>query len=149
MNLEMAPSDKKLRSRLIKNGLMEYVSVPWERHLPRDDGESQELTMNLALWFIHTLAGNSHRVDWGYPPLLDEELTQLPCSHGNAGLEMPVPHSPITRASPEESRQQSTPSPSLSRKRARNQKGMMNPPCILHTTKVEPRDHSLLLVPQL
>lgn len=57
-------------------GLLEYISIPWAAH--RRDDESLErfrtMTMNLAIWFQHILAGNSHELAWEYRPLGDEEL---------------------------------------------------------------------------
>ncbi|KAI1263806.1 hypothetical protein F5Y18DRAFT_392763 [Xylariaceae sp. FL1019] len=58
------------------DGLLEYVSIPWEAH--RREGEDLEdlntMTMNLAIWFQHILAGNSHEIDWKYRPLSEETL---------------------------------------------------------------------------
>ncbi len=67
-----------LKSALATNGLMEYVSIPWEK--PAPDG----LTMNLALWFVHVLAGNGHAVDWDYDDLEDATLTAETCPAGSA-----------------------------------------------------------------
>lgn len=62
---------------------MEYVSIPWQNHNV-DESESKKLTVNLALFVVHILAGNSHRLDWTYPGLAEEELTPLPCSHDDS-----------------------------------------------------------------
>ncbi|KAK8061304.1 hypothetical protein PG994_007670 [Apiospora phragmitis] len=82
-------TEEELRGCLSRNGLMEYVSVPWKRRFPENSQEPRVMTINLALWFVHTLAGNSHRVDWSYPSLA-EKLVELPCSHAQTGLETPV-----------------------------------------------------------
>jgi hypothetical protein len=77
----MEDSQRKLaalKSALATNGLMEYVSIPWEK--PAPDG----LTMNLALWFVHVLAGNGHAVDWDYDDLEDATLTAETCPGGSA-----------------------------------------------------------------
>ncbi|KAI1033946.1 hypothetical protein LB503_011154 [Fusarium chuoi] len=63
-----------LRNELINNGLMEYVSIPWENY---SQGRRQILnvwTVNLALWFMHVLAGNNFEVDWSYVDLTAETL---------------------------------------------------------------------------
>lgn len=57
-------------------GLMEYKSIPWSSH--RGEGESvgdfKTMTMNLAIWFQHVLAGNNHELAWNYSPLIEEVL---------------------------------------------------------------------------
>lgn len=62
---------------------MEYVSIPWQNHRGKDSGESR-LTVNLGLFVIHVLAGNSHCLGWTYPELAKETLTLLPCLHDMA-----------------------------------------------------------------
>ncbi|KAK4032189.1 hypothetical protein C8A01DRAFT_20707 [Parachaetomium inaequale] len=69
---------KALKKALATNGLMEYVSIPWEK--PGPDG----LTMNLALWFVHVLAGNGHAVDWDYEDLKSATLATETCPLGSA-----------------------------------------------------------------
>ncbi|KAK3936570.1 hypothetical protein QBC46DRAFT_418644 [Diplogelasinospora grovesii] len=63
-----------LRRRLISDGLMEYVSVPWDNDNGGDPDNYKELTVNLAVWFVHVLAGNGHQVDWDYPLLQSSTL---------------------------------------------------------------------------
>jgi hypothetical protein len=58
-----------LERSLINDGLMEYISIPWENHNNGDSLTYNQLTINLATWFIHVLAGNNHEVDWWYPAL--------------------------------------------------------------------------------
>lgn len=65
---------KKLDKALKTKGLMEYVSIPWENHSSGDLDNYRELTVNLALWFVHVLAGNSHQVDWKYCLLQNERV---------------------------------------------------------------------------
>lgn len=114
------PSERVLKNCLATNGLVEYVSIPWECRHSKDEQEPKVLTMNLALWFIHTLAGNAHLADWSYPSLTAEKLTQLPCSHANTGLETPVSQATEARQ-PRKTRQGSSRSPLLSRKRTKHQ----------------------------
>ena len=54
---------------------MEYMSVPW-----KESDKHNSLTFNLALWFVHILAGNRYEVDWDYSPLKSEELATKICT---------------------------------------------------------------------
>ena len=54
---------------------MEYMSVPW-----KESDKHNSLTFNLALWFVHILAGNHHEVGWDYSPLASETLTRKICT---------------------------------------------------------------------
>ncbi|KAI1176027.1 hypothetical protein F4777DRAFT_291699 [Nemania sp. FL0916] len=58
-----------LKKLLKKNGLMEYISIPWGNHNNGDCLNYKQLTINLATWFIHILAGNNHEIDWWHPAL--------------------------------------------------------------------------------
>jgi hypothetical protein len=53
---------------------MEYVSIPWENHSRRGREEPDVWTVNLALWFVHILAGNNFEASWSYVGLADEVL---------------------------------------------------------------------------
>jgi hypothetical protein len=64
----------KLLDGLSENGVMEYVSIPWQT--PNDE---DELNYNVALWFIHVLAANNFEVGWNYPPLVDEIVRENFC----------------------------------------------------------------------
>jgi hypothetical protein len=104
-------TDRLLKEKLRTNGLMEYVSVPWKE----DTNIENPLTFNLALWFVHILAGNHHEVGWDYSPLVSETLTTKICT----ALQSP--------ATPESHRHPSSPNPvgalgsrSISRKRRRS-----------------------------
>lgn len=74
-----------LRQRLIRNGLLEYVSIPWENHHQGDVNKYRDLTINLALWFVHVLAGNNYQVDWNYGLLKDEGLAREPLPELSVG----------------------------------------------------------------
>ncbi|RFU28935.1 hypothetical protein B7463_g7381, partial [Scytalidium lignicola] len=69
---------KLLRKRLIHDGLMEYISIPWANRLEGDVRSHQTWTVNLALWYLHILAGNNYEADWRYNHLKDEKLTVPP-----------------------------------------------------------------------
>lgn len=49
---------------MIDNGMIEYVIVPWTNHT--QGGDTSIWTVNLALWFIHVLAGHHFEVAWKY-----------------------------------------------------------------------------------
>lgn len=63
-----------LRNELINNGLMEYVSIPWENYSKGQRPSLDIWTVNLALWFMHVLAGNNFEVEWSYADLTAETL---------------------------------------------------------------------------
>ncbi|KAF5602184.1 uncharacterized protein FSUBG_7859 [Fusarium subglutinans] len=63
-----------LRNELINNGLMEYVSIPWENCSQGQRRSLDVWTVNLALWFMHVLAGNNFEVEWSYVDLTAETL---------------------------------------------------------------------------
>ena len=53
---------------MIEHGLLEYKSIQWGAH--RDAEQSpddfRELTVNLSLWILFILAGNSWQIGWDY-----------------------------------------------------------------------------------
>ncbi|KAI1039340.1 hypothetical protein LB505_008561 [Fusarium chuoi] len=53
---------------------MEYVSIPWENYSQGRRRILDVWTVNLALWFMHVLAGNNFEVDWSYIDLTAETL---------------------------------------------------------------------------
>ncbi|KAI3321481.1 hypothetical protein HD806DRAFT_502679 [Xylariaceae sp. AK1471] len=55
-------------------GLMEYVSVPWKHGTDEHTDKYDKLTVNLALWVLHILAGNHHKILKEYPELRTEKL---------------------------------------------------------------------------
>ncbi|KAI8946433.1 hypothetical protein F4801DRAFT_583416 [Xylaria longipes] len=66
----------QLYQAVTDEGLLEYISIPWAVH--RKDNDSLEkfrtMTMNLAIWFQHILAGHNHELSWRYKPLVDENF---------------------------------------------------------------------------
>lgn len=44
--------------------MIEYVIVPWANHT--QGGANSTWTVNLALWFVHVLAGHRFEVAWEY-----------------------------------------------------------------------------------
>ncbi|KFA70789.1 hypothetical protein S40288_09557 [Stachybotrys chartarum IBT 40288] len=67
-------ADKKLEEGLIRNGLMEYHTIPWSNHYKDDSSSCKSWTVNLALWFLHILAGNQYKVWWKYDELVGETI---------------------------------------------------------------------------
>lgn len=81
---------------------MDYVSIPWSQGSAEDQFKD-DWTVNLALWFLHILAGNGYEVDYGYKPLVDENLSEgkatkapqtpdllTPTVDGNSSKQTPV-----------------------------------------------------------
>lgn len=58
---------------------MEYVSIPWKHGTDENNDQYKKLTVNLALWVLHILAGNHHQILGDYPDLHAEKLV-LPVS---------------------------------------------------------------------
>ncbi|PHH91464.1 hypothetical protein CDD83_365 [Cordyceps sp. RAO-2017] len=95
--------DDALERSLREDGLMEYVSIPWASDETQDADSDGTLTVNLALWLVHILAGNHHEVDWSYCPLASETLATKACPAGNAPRtpESQVWQPSLSRARPE------------------------------------------------
>ena len=97
---------------------MEYVSIPWANHNDGNPNDYADLTVNLALWFVHILAGNAHAVNWSYPDLKKEALMTGRCTPSSAS-EDPEPGSNCEESEPTRKRRSSRPS-SCAKKRKRN-----------------------------
>ncbi len=96
---------------------MEYVSIPWDNHRSGEPDEYEELTVNLALWFIHILAGNHPKVAWDYVDLASEKLTR---EYSVPILSPEIPHIEHSLEPPGELDQDPSQDPgSFSRKRRR------------------------------
>ncbi|KAI0408665.1 hypothetical protein F4802DRAFT_359759 [Xylaria palmicola] len=68
-----------LDTSMREHGLMEWKSIKWSAH--REEGEPEEyreLTMNMALWILHVLAGNDHDIKEAYNPLKKEKVKRPP-----------------------------------------------------------------------
>lgn len=101
----------ELSTSLKIDGMMEYVSIPWGK------SGRNTLTFNLALWFVHILAGNRHEVAYDYDELVDEKLVTETC---NIAPTLPVTPQTEPRRSSSRRRQNATSSlRSTSRKRKR------------------------------
>ncbi|KEY75225.1 hypothetical protein S7711_11122 [Stachybotrys chartarum IBT 7711] len=125
---------RRLTREMKKRGLMEWVAVPWDVHRASAEERFEKLTVNLALWFLHILAGNSHGLDWNYRRLRDEVLVQQPCPP----MEEPTPHpaSPVTDEDDVDTRPESSFLLTPSRKRPADEEVQ---DCPNYSFRMEPR----------
>ncbi|KAI1124135.1 hypothetical protein F5Y10DRAFT_250167 [Nemania abortiva] len=64
-----------LEESLQTHGLMEWKSIKWSEHMREGRIEDyKEITMNMALWIMHILAGNDCEIGIGYNPLMEEKI---------------------------------------------------------------------------
>jgi hypothetical protein len=64
-----------IAQELIDDGLMEYISIPWSNAWePGALPDQQAWTINLALWFVHILAGTHFEAAREYLSLDSETL---------------------------------------------------------------------------
>ena len=59
------------------NGRLEYRAVPWSNAASLDPRRSADLTVNLALWWLHIMASVSSNIKEQYAPL--KEVAKPPC----------------------------------------------------------------------
>ncbi|KAH7304323.1 hypothetical protein B0I35DRAFT_363556 [Stachybotrys elegans] len=62
-------TQEELESKLISDGMMEFVSIPWSNYYIGPQETLNDWTVNLALWFVHVLAGDEFEASWTYSPL--------------------------------------------------------------------------------
>lgn len=67
-----------LKTRLKYDGMMEYTSIPWDNHSSGDIETLETWTINLALWFMHTLVGNNYQAQSEYRSLEAEDIREAP-----------------------------------------------------------------------
>lgn len=56
--------------------MMEYYSIPWAEHRQDEGNSYRKLTVNLALWWVHVLAGNQYKAEWVYDELGTEAAVE-------------------------------------------------------------------------
>lgn len=87
-----------------KDGVLEFKSIPWENHSPDPDADNDNLTVNLALWWLHIMAAESSSIEEQYPPLKDAVWHTEPHSTGTVLVGRRLPRSrnesPTIEASP-------------------------------------------------
>ena len=59
------------------NGRLEYKAIPWSNAASRDPRRSNNLTVNLALWWLHIMASVSSNIKEEYAPL--KEVAEPAC----------------------------------------------------------------------
>jgi hypothetical protein len=66
-------SEQKMLVQAFENsGEIQYRSIPWETFSETEN--SNEITINLALWWLHILAAVNGRLSWEYKPLAEERI---------------------------------------------------------------------------
>src|SRR3569833_1312213 len=106
------PEEAGVKQSMTDNGLMEYISIPWSNHRGNGSVEDyKDLTVNFALWVLHILAGNGHKIDWDYGPLKDERLRK----EKGTGLEEHNECSQVSDSSYQETQQESVRRPLITR----------------------------------
>lgn len=56
-------------TRALTDGVMEYKVIPWSSHTPTSEENPQEMTVNLALWWLYMMAAESSAIEEDYLPL--------------------------------------------------------------------------------
>ena len=74
---------------------MEYVSIPWDNHSEGSTGATEVWTVNLALWFLHVLAGHHFEAAWSYDLQEHESLSVL------SPVESPIQRQDVDGAEPD------------------------------------------------
>ncbi|KAL2042907.1 hypothetical protein N7G274_004667 [Stereocaulon virgatum] len=70
------PSSPTL-AQMCDDGRLEYKAIPWSNAKTRDPRRRNDLTVNLALWWLHIMASVSSNIQDQYPPL--KEVAQPTC----------------------------------------------------------------------
>lgn len=72
------PSEDLVQDRMIQNGRLEYKSIRWQEHreIQQKPEEFKKLTVNLSLWALFIMAGNSSHIGCSYKPLKEEKLAR-------------------------------------------------------------------------
>lgn len=85
-------------------GVIEYISIPWENHSGGDIESLETWTINLALWFVHVLVGNNYQAQPEYISLEAEDLREasLPVLESEASPNLVEARSSSRQIVPEE-----------------------------------------------
>ena len=70
------PSSPTL-AQMCDDGRLEYKAISWSNAKTRDPRRRNDLTVNLALWWLHIMASVSSNIQEQYPPL--KEVAQPTC----------------------------------------------------------------------
>lgn len=76
-----------IKDWMTQHGRLEYKSIRWGVHRNAEQSldDFRELTVNLSLWVLFILAGNSSYIEWGYKPLEEECLVCVREASGDGG----------------------------------------------------------------
>lgn len=69
----MLPDDGSLASQAQRFGTLEYRDIPWSHGVRSTQDDSITMTVNLALWWLHTMAAESNGIKKRYPLLRNLE----------------------------------------------------------------------------
>lgn len=84
--------DKTPAERAKTNGVLEYKAIPWANYLHHPDAHDKDLTVNLALWWLHIMAAESSSIEEDYPPLKDAVWHTEPQSNDAVLVGRRLPH---------------------------------------------------------
>ncbi len=51
------------QSRAWASGILQFKSIPWDHAKTAGEGQSEVMTVNLALWWLHMMAAESHKIE--------------------------------------------------------------------------------------
>lgn len=58
-------------TQALTNGVMEYKAIPWDCCVPISQTETEVMTVNMALWWLHMMAAQSSAIGEDYVTLAD------------------------------------------------------------------------------
>ena len=64
-----SPMSSPTLAQMCDGGRLEYKAIPWSNAKSKDPRRRNELTVNLALWWLHIMASVSSNIKDQYPPL--------------------------------------------------------------------------------
>ncbi len=67
---------------LRREGTLEFKAIPWTSDAAKANTSDNSLTVNLALWWLHMMALESHGIDYWYPPLAETTWHQTSETQG-------------------------------------------------------------------
>lgn len=67
--MHTGPPHQNAANRAKRDGILEFKRIPWDNNKWTLDEASGELTVNLALWWLHMMVTAGHEVEDSYTPL--------------------------------------------------------------------------------
>ncbi|KAL8721126.1 MAG: hypothetical protein Q9181_007780, partial [Wetmoreana brouardii] len=89
--------------RILRAGGLEFKWIPWDNGGQSTEGESRGMTINLALWWLHTMAAAGSEIEDDYPALKDAKRGHGKIkerSRGNGSFRNGKPQTPRSRQLP-------------------------------------------------